>query len=303
MSQYYGRNIVVLRQMLYSRGKDFKNFENITEEDKKRILELVSFKKKTIETDYYEYKNGEAYRSALEYLTHSSVYKHLKSFDEKIFYLINLVDPDLQAYYTYIQSEITAKREIQAAEDPKDAERLKEIRNQQLSELEETIRKQLGFYDANLLKYEEKYRQAFVKEDHFIENVKVDYITSLLELLKYIKGFNSTSDERYQALNEKAQMWLSKVSNPKDANSLAYNIFKQNHLLNLRNIAESLTFFILAFDPELQALRIYEEESTMPKMEERSIAELGFYNPNLIKAERMYHTRFTPEMVVSDWTL
>ena len=303
MSIYTGRDLLTTQKMLYSRGSQFNGFEDITDEDKKRIIELVNNLKKAVEVKYNNNANSTYYRVALDYLTHTSVNRSLKSFDERIFYLINAVDPHLQAYYLYIQREITAKKAIKEATDPKDVKRLQEIRAQQLAQLEDRIREELGFYDATLIKYEEKYRQKFVKEDYFVENVKVDFITSLLDLLRFIKGFKATSDDRYQALVQKAQMWLSKVSNPTDANSLAYNIFKQNHLLNLRNVEESLIFFILTIDPELKALRIYEEESTLEKMQERTLAELGFYNMNMVKAERMYHARFTPDMKISEWTI
>ncbi len=97
-------------------------------------------------------------------------------------------------------------------------------------------------------------------------------------------------------------MWLSLVTDSKDANSLAYNIISQNHLLKLHNAEECIVFFIIAIDPELRALRIYEEESKREKMEERMIAELGFFDMNLVKAEIAYHKKFTPEMKVSEWT-
>ena len=38
-------------------------------------------------------------------------------------------------------------------------------------------------------------------------------------------------------------------------------------------------------------------------MQERTLAELGFYNMNMVKAERMYHARFTPDMKISEWTI
>ena len=97
-------------------------------------------------------------------------------------------------------------------------------------------------------------------------------------------------------------MWLSLVADSRDANSLAYNIIKQNHLLKLRNAEECLIFFIAAIDPELKALKIYEEESRTDKMKERMQNELGFYDLNLVRAETLYHRRFTPDLKLSDWT-
>ena len=49
-------------------------------------------------------------------------------------------------------------------------------------------------------------------------------------------------------------------------------------------------------------LRIYEEESMMPKVEERTIEQFGFFNQGLLPLERKFHKRFCPEKKLSIWT-
>ncbi len=305
MSLYYERDMDTARRMLYSRSADFKNFANITEEDKKRILALIETKKEDIKESYSKRTQFEStlYREGLLYVTSSSVFKYLHSFDERLFFLINLVDPALVSYYTYVTTELVSKRELKSITDAKKLDEAIELRRQQIIGLEDTIRSQVGFYDSELIKYEKAYHRAFVKEDHFLEDVKMSQIPFLLQFVQKISDFDKISDERYQALVEKAQMWLSLVTDSKDANSLAYNIISQNHLLKLHNAEECIVFFIIAIDPELRALRIYEEESKREKMEERMLAELGFLDMNLVKAEQLYHKKFTPDMKVSEWTV
>ena len=298
------RNIETTKRMFYSRAVDFKNFTNITEEDKKRILELVELKRKGLKNNYSDQfgLGSTTYREGLVYVTSPGVFKLLKNFDEKMFFFINLVDPDLASYYTYVTTEILSKKDLKEITDEKDLEKAIELRRQQVAFLEDAIRGKIGFYDPELLKYEDLYRKAFIRENYFLEDVKISQVPFLLSFMNQIHSFDRISAERYECLNEKVQMWLSLVSDSKDANSLAYNIIKQNHLLKLRNAEECLVFFIVAIDPELKALRIYEEESKREKMEERMIAELGFFDMNLVKAEIAYHKKFTPEMKVSEWT-
>ena len=61
--------------------------------------------------------------------------------------------------------------------------------------------------------------------------------------------------------------------------------------------------FVMLVDPELNMLKIYYDESMYQKMEERSLEELGFYNPELIRLEVEHHRTFTPEKKISEWQI
>ena len=304
MAYQNGRDIKTTQRMFYSRSVDFKNFTNFTAEDEKRIKALIEMKKQGLKIEYSD-RIGvgfTTYREALEYVTSPGVFKVLKNFDEKLYFFINLVDPDLVSYYTYITTELLSKKDLEAINEKKDLDAAIELRRKQMAILEDSIRQKIGFYDPTLIKYEEIYRKAFIKENYFLEDVKISQIPFLLGFMNQIHNFDKVSPERYECLVEKALMWISLVTDSKDANSLAYNIIKQNHLLKLRNTEECLVFFIAAIDPDLRALKIYEEESKRERIEERTIAELGFYDPNLVKAEIIYHKKFTPDMKISEWT-
>ena len=304
MSFYNGRDVETTKRMFYSRNIDFNNFANITENDKKRILSLVDIKRKGIQAKNFGKVGVDStvYREALDYVTNAGAYRNLKNFDEKVFFFINLVDPDLVSYYTYVTTEILSKKDLAAITERKDLDKAIELRRQQVALLEDQIRAKIGFYDPALIKYEDIYRKAFIKEEFFMEDIKISQIPFLLTFVNHIANFDKINDERFECLVEKAQMWLSLVADSRDANSLAYNIIKQNHLLKLRNAEECLIFFIAAIDPELKALKIYEEESRTDKMKERMQNELGFYDLNLVRAETLYHRRFTPDLKLSDWT-
>ena len=73
-------------------------------------------------------------------------------------------------------------------------------------------------------------------------------------------------------------------------------IFGRFHLMH------QLIFLILASDPNLDALKIYEEESRMPNVEKRIKEEFGYYNPELLTLEKKFHKRFCPDKELSFWT-
>ena len=81
-----------------------------------------------------------------------------------------------------------------------------------------------------------------------------------------------------------------------------YITTNQMQLIGLNTFAEQLAFYILVVDPNLDMLRIYEEESMIPNVEERIIEEFGYYNAELIKIEKKFHQRFCPSKKLSVWT-
>lgn len=55
---------------------------------------------------------------------------------------------------------------------------------------------------------------------------------------------------------------------------------------------EKVLAFILAVDRDLNALRIYEEESMMPNIQKRCLEKLRFYNPTFIQFEKSFYKKF-----------
>ena len=49
-------------------------------------------------------------------------------------------------------------------------------------------------------------------------------------------------------------------------------------------------------------LRIYEEESMIPNVEDRIIEAFGYYNKELLTLERKFHERFCPDKKLSIWS-
>ncbi len=138
------RDINVTKEMLYARERDFSNFYFIKSEDVKRILKFARRKIKDFKEDkHIGYKTKLAlYVQTIEGLTEQSIYRRLKNFDEKMFFLINMVDPKLEALNA-----------IQGDEE----------------NLEAAMLNAVGFYDERLLKFEDVYRREFIDEPKLTE--------------------------------------------------------------------------------------------------------------------------------------
>lgn len=291
---------------LYQRENLSENFKNTTEEDLAIIAKKV-YKRLEIIKDSKKYgtRNAERldlYQNILMYLTNPSIHMDLPTYDERIAFLIMSVDPELITYKEFLNIELLSFEEISKVENKKERSRLFEERNNSLNIFESRVREQLGFFDVKLLKFEEIFFKKFYSHRELITEVKQHNEDKIEFLSKMLSSFNSISDKRYNDLINIAQVWLSHVPDKYKIKIAIHSITKQRNLLGLNTLAEQLAFFILVVDPELDMLRIYEEESMIPKTETRIIEEFGYYHPSLISLEQKYHERFCPNKKVSIWS-
>ncbi len=217
-------------------------------------------------------------------------------------YLIMAVDPELITFKEFLKIDLQTIEEIAALESPKERNRLFNERNQTLNAYESTVRSQIGFFDAKLLKFEELFFKRFYNEKELITQVGQHNEDRFLLLSSLIQSFDSISDERYQELVEKAKLWLSLVPEQYRTKIATYSASNQKKLIGLNTLAEQFAFYILVIDGNLDMLRIHEEESMMPIVEERIKKEFGYYNKALLTLERKFHKRFCPDKKLSIWS-
>lgn len=294
------------RTKLYQRKNDFNNFLKLSEDELAKVAQKV-YKRQEMLSDTSSYKikpmsKLERYYDTLRYLTGPLVHLELPTFDERIAYLIMTVDPYLVLFKDFLKIDLTSLDEIFKIEDKKERNHLLELRNQTIAEYETSVREKVGFFDINLLKFEEMFFKKFYGERELITEVQSNNQDYFINNVKMLRSFNSISDDRYDELNQVAQIWLSIAPNRFNSKVATYSVTNQRKLLGLRNIAEQAALFILLVDSELDMLRIYEEESRMPNVERRIIEEFGYYNPELLNLEKKFHKRFCPEKELSIWT-
>lgn len=294
------------RTKLFQRERDSKRFLELSEEDLVLLSKKV-YKKEEIMDDVLlqgtkNMSNLERYRRTLQYLTSPLIGLEFRTFDERIAFLIMMVDPNLVTFKEFLKTDLISLEEIEKVADDKEKCRLRNIRSQTISAYETSVREKIGFYDVKLLKYEELYFKRFFGEKELVTEVNSHNQDSFIKRSKLLKDFNSISDERYERLTDLAQIWLSVAPDKFNSKVATYSVTNQKKLLGLNNLAEQLTLFILLVDPNLNMLKIYEEECMIKNTERRTIEEFGYFNMDLISLERKYHDRFCPNKQVSIWS-
>ena len=288
----------------YEKGKESKRFMDLTEDDLKELKKKVEEKRQMM-SDNVTFRSVhmpkfDVYQSALEYLTNPTIHLKYRTFDERVAFLIMMVDPELVLFREYLKLNVISKEEITKVEDKKERAALLQKRNQAILNFQSTVREKLGFYDAKLIKYEEMYFNKFLGEKELITEVGNNNQEAIIFRAKVLSNFDSISDERFEQLKDIAQGCLSIA--PYDTKVATYSVINQKKLLGLSGMAEQLALFILLVDSELDMLRIYEEESMMSEVERRIIEQFGYYNPELLKLEKKFHKRFCPNKELSFWT-
>ncbi len=296
-------NLDTVRRQLHSRSVSFNNFNEITEKDIERIKRKIESLKAFSAPKYsYVSEASNNYVSTLKYLTNPQISAEYKTFDEKILHLILATDPDFITFKTFLASNITPIADINDEQDEKRRRQLQDQRRLEIETFENEVRKQIGFYDGNLIKYERILTMTLFKTEGFISDVKTPSLNPLLKRAELVKNINVITELNLKRLKLVAERWTTMAKDPQDLNSLAYNLLNKYKDMHIHTIEEQIILFILIADPELDLLRIFEEESTYQKMQERAQEEKGFYNKGLVNVERLYHDKFEPEKVISAWT-
>lgn len=244
----------------------------------------------------------ELYQNTLQYLTTPPVYLNLRTFDERIAYLIMMTDPNLVTFKEFLKTDLISLSDIDKTESQKEKNVLRKTREQTISTYKSIVREKIGFFDVKLLKYEELFFKRFFNEKELVTEVGSNNQDSLITKAKFLKDFNSISDDRYEELVSVAQTWLSLIPDKYNSKVATYSVTKQKKLLGLTNSTEQLALFILLVDSNLDMLKIYEEECTFENIEERIINNFGYFNKDLIALERKFHDRFCPDKELSVWS-
>lgn len=291
---------------LYQKGTSSNKFNNITEEELAIIAKKIYHRQQMYNDDrkYIPQKSQklENYVRTLKYLINPNIHFDFPEYDQRIAFLIMSVDPELITFKEFLKLQIQTIEEITREPDKKKRNQLFEERNQIISNYESSVREQLGFFDIKLLKYEELFFKRFYNKRELITEVGIHNEDNFIVLSLLVSSFDSISDKRYEELKRKANIWLSKVPSKHKTKIAIYSIQNQKELIGLKTPEEQLAFFILVVDPNLDILKIYEEESMTPPTKERILEEFGYYSKALINFEKLYHSRFCPSKMLTPWT-
>ena len=260
----------LIERKFYQYSRSFNQFEKINLSQIK--LDVNSF----LTNNLNDEKQPLKYFKILEYLVQPRQNTHY-TFDERIAFLILAIDPELEQFKAFL----TIK--------PKNNEHSKKI-------LASTIRSKIGLFSEKLLTFEKAFFEQFYEE--LLNNINFRCIDTLLKKVDDCENFAILTDQDFIKLNQIKLLFPQNVT----LNTCAFNILYQNNILQLNTTAEQLALLIIVAEEKLNALKIFEEECTAKGIRRRMIEQFGFYNFNLIRAEKMYKTRFFPNLNLTEWS-
>ncbi|MBQ6323711.1 MAG: hypothetical protein IJI22_02645 [Bacilli bacterium] len=278
------------KKKLFAYSGQYNHFKNIDQEkidETKKLLER-KFEGAKCESD-----------DVFSYLSNPRIYADIKTYDEKILFLILALDPELEIYDLYLNSEIVSNATIAKASD-EEKDKLIQKRKEQIHKFFSEAKNRFPFFDREILSYESDFAKI-LRKDKVFSGIKYDAISKIIERANQVDSFDSISEDDLEKLKTTSNVWLSCAEDLKDYNSLAYNLLKNPKHFKINTIPEQVLMFLLLADPELDMLRVYEEESQEDKIKERCLEEFGFYDFHLIQLEKKYHDKFLPDKKVSSF--
>lgn len=299
MKTFYGE-LIFLKKRLYQHHFQFNNFNNITNEDLKKIEKDItifkeSFNKRTSLNNKFNF-----YIQVINALVNQN--NTFKTYDEKILFLIKILDPNLEALTIFYKYNFPSLEEIKQIEKTSPQEALNLIRKRKSDQQTcyNEIKNKLGFFDQELIKYENIYQKKYNSKLSSLQIVKKDFSKEFFKFTTNIKTF-TISPDRLNELEETAKNFISLFSNESLYTTTIFHALFNSEILNLKTIEEQIIFLILTCDSNLTLLTIYEDESNWRNVKERSLNEVGFFNKELIRIEKIYHKTLKPEQKVSQW--
>lgn len=290
MDYYYKSKL--LSRLEISRGY-FKNFSDINEDTLHNI--------KVMAKDWLsenKYTGIDKFFGVLNYALFHFKTKHM-SFDEKVIFIILVLDPELSIYNEYISKLIISEADIKKEVNLDKKNKLTTMRNRSLNSIEVACRERLGFYHPHILMYEKLYQAKFNKITYFT-NIKRDYLNLLLRRNYRFYDFSQVGPVRYQELVATSEKWKELIGDD-DYRTTVYNIIKSPGFLELKTVEDKFTFLILVLDYNLEILKIYEENCQLSEIKDQCIAKVGCFDELLVPIEREYHKTFCPEKKISEW--
>lgn len=291
------------RRKLYQREHLFNGFKDISEE---RYAELIAIRDRIKRACEERTENRSSniqlattglnqYLAFLQYVTNPQIHRDLPTFDERILLLILGSDPELHAFYKYLTApvveQITQKNGVKEIHKYIDEDAYSQ-----------EVRDEIGFYDPKLRLFEEAYFKKYVSKNQLVKESKRSKMNQLIDRANKVESFDKISDVRFEELSAMAEQYHIELGDV-DYKTISYHVGVQYDYFRLRTVTEQELMLILLVDPNMEMLKIYEEESQVNRLAKRCIEAFGFYSQSFINLEKKYKKRFYPDLKLNTWSL
>ena len=112
----YFTPIETYRTKYYQKAVSYKHFDGLTEDRMTEIKEILAkYNERRSEkqnTNVNHMSQIDYYIELLQYLTNPQIHFTFKTFDEKMYFMIQALDPEFEMQKMYLSSEILSNKEI-----------------------------------------------------------------------------------------------------------------------------------------------------------------------------------------------
>lgn len=280
----------------------FNDFRDISQDD---LEGLKNYSKEIME---YLNKNCIPYMKRFGFYIDAMKYllelenSGLINTDQRIILFILLMDPKLEIYNVYRKNPRYSKKKIDEERDKVNQNYMYQNNYRCTRNIEYILNFYLGCVDEKIIDYEVAYKNNVVCKGMINKDVSLDHTKDVVSLANDMINLDEISNERFSSLLLIAER-LKKEIVPLSLAILANAVMYQSDVLGINNELEKILVFLLVSDPDYHLLDIYEEESRYQSIERRAKSELGYYNKNLIKIEKMMVSCFNVTKKEANWML
>lgn len=272
--------------VLFRNNRDFRYFEGIKPDSSKKIdsITRVFYDRLSSMQVAYDLKNESLYEKASRFLS-SNFYL---TYDEKIIFLIRLLDPTLKL--------LTAYDKI-VNENPDDSISTPIVKGNVLfsvtKENEEKIasisRGLLGFYEPLFVKYEYLYREKVlnVRPEDKTTNLRMNYTKYVSQNIKLSDISLKTSIDEVDQIIEEASVYLMLYPRP-SLNDLIFQLLCESGRLSYSRLRNRLIFIIFVLDKDLRYKTVYDENFNLVTISRKISALFGCYYQFLMELENKF---------------
>ncbi len=279
---------------LYKKRRQFRHFVRINSESSKKIDSLMNSFISTVRSVAATYGTEETLYSKALAFVNSNFYLN---YDEKIIFLIRLLDPTLKMLSLY--NSVLDEHNI-VATCPRTYENKIIFLDK---EIEEELKKRaietFGFYDASLIKYEHIYRTNVLLADsqEKTTDVKINYAKHVSQRINLNEIDLRVDNEELEEIMEQANDYLKMYPTP-SLNDLVFQLLFESGELTAISFRNQLIFIMIVLDRDLRYKNVYDNNYNFVTIKNKISQIFGCYYQFLMDLELKYaKDNFEPNTV------
>lgn len=269
---------------LQKKRREFRYFEGVNQGTSKKIDETTRvFFDKLCYIQSYGLQNESMYQNAIRFLDNDINL----TYDEKVIFLIRLLDPTLKMLMIY-QDAVNSKPRYKDMIPILTKGHLFALDTEE-EKLKEEIINNLGFYDPLLLKYEGLYKRILQTHETLDKttDLKLNYTKYVSSIIHLDSLSLRISPDELDAVVEEAEEYLKIYPKPA-LNDLLFQLLHETGTMDYEKFKTKLIFIICVLDRDLKYKDIYDTNYNLVTIRNKIASIFGCYHQFLMDLEQKF---------------